>query len=218
MRNVLSILVVCVLLLVAGVANAGHTGTFVEAQSDGSNLSAPLDWDTETVDNWNYKEYHGTTPPLLGTLGGDPYSIMSYNDQNGKDESCPVITITESGLASSAYDVYFQYWDSEGYGGSGGWYMRIQAGLSGGPLATYDHLTGTDLGEDMPMWSGQNLREVFLGTTGVTTSISVDVDDVSGGGFRSMWEGFSYVAVPEPMTISVLALGALAILVGRRRK
>ena len=86
-------------------------------------------------------------------------------------------------------------------------------------MTTYDHTNGTDLGEEMPMWSGATeLREVYLGTTGVTTSISVDVDDVAGAGFRTAWEGISYVAVPEPMTLSVLAIGALAMLAGRRRK
>ena len=84
---------------------------------------------------------------------------------------------------------------------------------------TYDHTNGTDLGEEMPMWAGATeLREVYIGTTAATTSISIDVDDITGAGFRSFWEGFSYVAVPEPITMSLLAIGGLLALVSRRRK
>lgn len=210
------IVMIGVLCLLSGSASAVLIGTFVEARQDGSNLSQPLDWDDESIDNWNFKHHHSVNQPTFPLIGGDEYFIMSYNARTGGDEQAPMITITETGLTEGPYDVYLVYYDSAGYSG---WEpgSTIQAALSGQTLMTFDETTGTDTGYTNPAWTASHLREVFLGQTGVTTSIAVDVDDVSGLGADSMWEGISYVLVPEPVTLGFLAIGGLAVLSRRSR-
>ncbi|MGB2866760.1 MAG: hypothetical protein WBC05_25740, partial [Sedimentisphaerales bacterium] len=125
---------------------------------------------------------------------------------DGNTEDCPRL-LTTIDVPEGDYNVYAYFWaDSDQW--------RIRASLENAegdlPLFLANDPNGEatvavadDFAEPIPMLSEDNrtLWQVNLGTSGLTTMISVYIDDEAAhlnGAARTWYDGIGYVALPEP--------------------
>ena len=212
-------------------------------QQSGRSVSVNVDGHSWYTDGHLYEgisyEYVGAVPTsatvsadLTNTTGADPfvttandydnlwtYPLTSFGAVGEYDggcwaaydgrgtENCPVIT-TSVEVPDGLYDVYVRYiaFDSNTE-------LGILAALSGDTLAGYSSHNGTLIQE---VAGARKLYEVHLGQVNGGT-ISVDVDGTTAFPDLAMYEGIRYALVPEPATLSLLAIGGLAALIRRRR-
>lgn len=196
--------------------SAAHTftGTWVGAV-DGTNAFQSSDGTsafsstTSTAGLWHDRSNifavvgHTTVAPETGGYQGQP---STSNE----------IIMTISGLtATMSYDIYVQFGVNDTGGGG---QQNIDAGFASGSLTTLTEAGATDTDAGLVLGGTWEARERFLGTAVADGSGEIDVFvDYATGAERTVFNGLSYVAVPEPSAIALLGLGGLAFF-GRRRR
>jgi hypothetical protein len=190
---------VCALVLLAGVANAGYIGTYVDA--DSSNTTPAFSVGESDTDNlWALDASR--------TFAGNGNVIVAQTDS----EDPPMLTTTVAGLANGSYDVYAVYWMH-----TNGQFWCVDAALAGGSTVVCDSsgiLTGNLGDDDKAQYS------ILLGQATVTDgSFAVNVFEHAGAS-RGWYDGVSYVAqeVPEPSTMVLVVAGLCGLLAYAWRK
>lgn len=168
---------------------------------------------------WQYYSVQGSAPgqDANGTYNRNLLNGF-WNDGAGNDAGGASISL--SGITYGAYDLYV-YFNSDAANRNGSvsvgsttyYFTTLGTGAFGGDnnavLTQATATSGSNTG------TGANPAAdyaVFTGLGGGSQNINVNIGD--WGGFA----GFQIVAVPEPGTITLIAVGGLALLGLRRRK
>lgn len=195
-------------MLLAGVADAAPTGTYVDATPANTTPASGtirVPYTSDPGDNlWTLREFSG--------VQGD--NVLEADGPGQEDAS--LLTTTVTGVTPGVYDVYVIYHRN----GPGDW--GVQAGFPGGPLTEY-RSNGTLTGNTS---AGGAISEyqAMIGQVTSTGSISVNVDElatnVGGADQRAWYDGISYAPVPEPSAaaLGLIALGAGGLPRRRRRR
>jgi len=215
-RTVLSLVIILGVTL--GVTAAGYadiTGTYVDAtigpdpgsgnttSADPGDSSAWLGGNSSTDNKWWQRLG-------LGATMNDTIFV------SGRYDYAPMLKMTLTGLTvGQEYEIRVIWHDH-----ATTVEMHLLAGFSPDALTQYDGCDATRTG----LTSGSEIQvETLLGTAIADGSgeITVYIDDVkpvspSIRDQRTRFDGLSYVLVPEPGTLSLLAVGGLVAL--RRRK
>lgn len=201
-------------------ASAAITGTFVAAV-DGVNSFQSVDGGvtafsstTATTGLWHDRpgtfDIIGMAAPLSGAYQGQ-------NKSGGAQTHNEVVTTLSGLLAGQSYDIYMVMGVSTS--GSGG-VQHIDAGFVSGALTTLLEGDGVDTGLGLMAGGGASWRawEQVIGTTTANGAGEIQVFvGATANAERSVYNGLSYVMVPEPTSVMLLGLGGLAFLSRRRR-
>lgn len=218
-------ILVCVLML--AMLGMSQAITYVDADFSNGNteyapssgLSGPITLaTTDTVDGlWRYRGGFGLsetdiTLPIVPIATGGTGTVYESAGNSGADDVPRVVT-SVGGLAMNTYDVYVYYWSDQA-----GSPWRIRAGLADtvDPLTLFSIYDGssTQVGTDS---AGRKLWQASLGqVTGTSISVFVEDAPAANGNERTWYDGIGYEAIPEPATLALLGLGALAVI--RKRK
>lgn len=226
-------------VLVLGIMGMSEAITYMDANftaGTGNTLYAPSAGGgaittntTDTADGlWRYRTGFGLSPTdtaiPTGTIatGGSGTIYESTGNVSPSDNVLRVVT-TVTGLAMNTYDVYVYFWMDQN-----GSPWRIRAGLTDtiDPLTLFigsNTITPTDTPiswvgrDDNPTNQGRRLLQAYLGqVTGTSISVFVEDAPATSGIERTWYDGIGYEAVPEPATLALLGLGALAVF-GKRK-
>jgi hypothetical protein len=189
---------VIVLALVAGVANAGFIGTYVDATMENTEPSSAFSVTDSDTDNLWYLDTSRTYCEF-GTV------MVTQSDA----ETAPMLTTTVSGLANGAYSVYAVYWTHTDQA------FAVDAAIAGGTTVACNLWTGTATGTST---EDKTQMYALLGQANVTDgSFAVTIVERDGNS-RGWYDGVSYQAVPEPSTITLAIAGLLGLLAYAWRK
>ncbi len=241
------LIIVCITLTAAAIASAekityvdaahGPTGNTTLANGGGfdldPNYGAGLTADVSGSDNlWRLRE----DPTWGNGPTGSVYESGGQYSGSGTDntEDCPRLK-TSISVPDGTYDVYVYFWSDYSQ-------WRVRAGLTNTPTPLMLYYANSipdspaspvsptpspplnaddalNFNDPVPMYTAGSriLYQQLLGAV-TGTEITVYIDDQTSHGahnYRTWYDGIGYV--PEPATISLLALGGLAILKKRRR-
>jgi hypothetical protein len=216
---------VLVLVCLLGVRmQAMGTVVFVNANSSNTvGWNDSTDWWTNASytgdDKWRYRTGFGmgdgdSLPALpTGMVDGDEIYQSIDSGQSGKDARTLKTTI--SGLdAGKEYTIYTYFWSDQ----SGSpWSIRAaltQAGLASAVFSPYSG-SPTQVATDS---ASRKLWQADLGAVTGVTSVDVWIDDLptNSSNERTWYDGVGYEVVPEPATLILLGLGALAAIRNRK--
>ena len=186
--------------LLVSPASAAMIGTFVDATAANTTaLDGSVAISSDSADQYNglWWERNG--------WGQDDTSIL----EGRRVDPIDLKTVITGLIADQEYDIYVLY---------SGWSLSAspKAGLTAGSLAPASDSTVLNItGDDG--YSDFGIIEALIGRTTADGAgeIVVYLDGASATA-RTWYDGVSYAAVPEPATLGLLALGAMALL-GRRR-
>lgn len=231
--------------LVACSASAHAAITYVDAQegingntyATGGSLGV-TGWidstsNTAGIDDETWSKRFGGTPGWTEHNGGD---VIQALVTSAVTDTLPEITTEITGLADGTYNVWVFFWEQT-VSNTQNWV--IDAGLTVGSTATYSSPDGAIVGTDsttpvnadtltftntvsvLGAGGNQGMYGVNLGQVTVAggSDINVYIDKVFGAGSnnRTIYDGVGYeLAVPEPSSSLLVALGALGLI--RRRR
>ncbi len=172
---------------------------------------------------------NSTNPSSATNVGGADYTLFNGFLDDGNSGT---ITITVSGLTvapSATYSVYL-YTATDGgqryaqYSLTSGSYNTTYYGSVSGFGGSYTQITNTTVDNSSNVGSLTGLSgnyEVFSGLVGSSFTITAAPDVISGSFPRAPINGLQIVgvsAVPEPASLGLCAVGAMGLLLLRRRK
>ncbi|NLX20500.1 MAG: hypothetical protein GXY55_02355 [Phycisphaerae bacterium] len=186
MKRVITFMVV---FGIAGMASAAVTGTYMPATPANTGPAEAITLDPSQWANGGDNLW-AVCNVWDSSLGLDSFSAIG--------EPAPTITTTVTGLdPAGMYDVYLLF---NAYDGA-----SIQGAIAGNALELCTFANSTNTG--FVPFTGFALLEHRLGTVS-GSSFAVDI---APHGPESYYVGLSYVAVPEPVSLVLLALGALLL-------
>lgn len=193
---------------IAGVApqinwnNAPNADGSIANAVDNSNdpTGVAVNWDTD--ESWN----QGGTP-----VGGDGIMMRAWASENGG--AAGVITLTN--IPYAVYDIYVYV----GHDRNGEDTIFTETGGAFTGFRTIEDVTSATVAGNPFVFNEITVSGGtgnYFTTAGLTqTSITINMATGTAGGDRGPITGLQIVEVPEPATMSLLALGGLALL---RRK
>ena len=237
MKKLVAILVI---LGLVGVANAGWVETF-EGYNDGDPVAGTNGWVVGGIDSGGFTTTGFSVTAGIGvgssnavrrtntSWGDGDHQVLSQNsgtyavnwlvncDTNGNRGT---ITLSKSAPGSAAEAVMLDY--------NGKWYFATKIADAWTTIADHSHFSGwaeLELGVDLDVKSAYaKIRDTDANgvptgawqTIGTVAAGGTSVDSLAyhsiGGHTSTIFDG-----LPEPMTLSVLALGGLGVLLRRRR-
>jgi hypothetical protein len=212
------------LAALATSAQAAITGTFVAAQDGVNSFQSTLAsnpnpggvFSNTTNTQYYWQDRSAGVFNIVGINPSGGYQGQNRAGTTNNPTSNEVMTTISGLTAGIDYDIYIIFGISTS-ATSGT--QHIDAGFTSGSLTTFTEggatLTGDALGAGGPWVAAESL----IGTTTADASGEINVFvSATNGAERTVYNGVSYVAVPEPSTtMALLGLGALAFVSSRRR-
>ena len=172
-------------------------------------------WAIPTEDEWYKAAYYSSSGGTYYDYPTSSNSTPGYINDSG-NLSGTVVSFIEGGTDPGNYATYD---GDSGIDGIGSPYWRTEVGEhenSASPYGTFDQ------GGNVWEWNETILPEYWRGLRGASFTNSLDNLHASARSkYRPMYEhyefGFRVSNVPEPATLSLLTLGGLAVVRGRRK-
>ncbi len=194
----------------------GSSGTGIAVTTSSGGAGGTITYTSNATYALNNFTPANATQQLLGGW------LDNYGDSNTPPSAADSITVSNlpTSIAGSTgntpYDVYIYL--NDGIAGEGGTYTvnGVQEILvSNGSYSSFTAITPGALSS-----THGNYYE-FTGLTGSTltiTALATPVNGNTGGFYRAPLNGFQIVSVPEPASLGLTAIGALGLLLLKRRK
>jgi len=202
--------------------------TYVDAVANGNTIQADGGAMVTNGDN------NGIDDIWRARAFGNGATIFEANGATSGDantENTPRLKTTISGLSLNTYNVFAYFW-ADGSSWRLGASLTDEAGelpvfVGGGvpagtPMPTVA-LAGDFAAAPLLSEGGRTLWQVSLGTaSGTSIDVFIDNDVLadrsvgSSWNYRTWYDGVGYSVVPEPTTVALVGLGALALLLRRK--
>jgi len=199
--------IVMSLIAILGLASGSYaafigTGTYVDATtSNTTHADGSSAWSTPNNVAGDNLWWERTG------LGATMNDTIFVDDET---ENAPMIKMTLTGLTPDVDYYIYAIWHDHGTTIE----MFLAGGLSSDDLTQYDGETATRTG----LVAGAEIQATADGSGEITAYIDDYQPGTTGLRERTRFDGLSYLEVPEPVTLSILALGGLLAVVRRRKK